>query len=272
MISRVIFNKKGGVGKTTITCNLAAISASSGQKTLVIDLDPQANASQYLMNDTYTQARDNSQTIYDFFKATLEGSSVFAFNPFLAHLNDPKPQAESFTHQTQFDNLYIIPSHPELADLEAQLVNKHKIYKLKEMVESLTDFDTLFIDTPPAMNFFSQSALIAASRCLIPFDCDAFSKDAIFDVGKHIGDIQNDHNHNLVVEGIVVNQFMAQANYPKKIVSDLKKDGLPILETTISSSVKIRESHHESNPMIFLHPKHKVTQEYLALYEEIRNK
>lgn len=272
MISRVVFNKKGGVGKTTITCNLAAISASTGKKTIVIDLDPQTNASQYLMKDTYNEIKEEGRTILDFFKASLDGGSVFGFNPFFSHLNTPGAKPESFVHETRFDNLYVIPSHPELADIETQLVNKHKIYKLKEMVEKFADFEALFIDTPPAMNFFSQAALIAASRCLIPFDCDEFSKDAIFEVGKHIGEIQNDHNHNLVVEGIIVNQYMARANYPKNVVNSLKEDGLPILSTKISSSVKIRESHHESTPMIFLNPRHKLTQEYQALYDEISNK
>jgi chromosome partitioning protein len=269
MISRVIFNKKGGVGKTTITCNLAAISASTGKKTLVIDLDPQANASQYLLGDRYKEIKEKGLTIFDFFKASMDGGSIFDFNPFFSHLNSPKAKPESFIHETKFDNLYIIPSHSGLSDIEAQLVNKHKIYKLKEMIEQFSTFDALYIDTPPAMNFFSQSALIAASRCLIPFDCDAFSKDAIFDVGKHIGDIQNDHNPSLIVEGIIVNQYSARANYPKKVVDELKAAGLPILSTKLSSSVKIRESHHESTPMIFLSPGHKLTLEYQTLYDEI---
>lgn len=272
MISRVVFNKKGGVGKTTITCNLASISASSGKKTLVIDLDPQANSSQYLMNDHYKEISDKGQTIFDFFKASLENGSVFKFNPFSSSQNTAEPEPRSFIHETKFKNLYIIPSNPQLADIETALVNKHKIYKLKEMIKKFTDFQAVFIDTPPAMNFYSQSALIAASRCLIPFDCDAFSKDAIFEVGQHIGEIQRDHNHNLMVEGIIVNQYMARANYPKQVVSSLKEEGLPILSTRISSSVKIRESHHESTPMIFLNPGHKLTKEYQALYKEISSK
>jgi len=271
MVRRVIFNKKGGVGKTTITCNLAAISASMGKKTLVIDLDPQANSSQYLMNHRYHEILGEGQTIFDFFRESLGGGSIFGLNPFFSNLNNSSSTEETFIHQTPFENLYVIPSHPDLADIEAQLVNKHKIYKLKEMIEKFTDFDALFIDTPPAMNFFSQSALIAASRCLIPFDCDAFSKDAIFEVGQHIGDIQSDHNHDLVVEGIIVNQYIARANYPKLIVNGLKEDGLPILSAKISSSVKIRESHHECTPMIFLSPGHKLTGEYQALYDEISN-
>ncbi len=269
MVSRVVFNKKGGVGKTTITCNLAAVSASVGKKTLVIDLDPQANASKYLLSEDYLTVKDSGRTVMDFFKTTLDTGSAFGFNPFFAHLEKTQLNADSFIHETVFENLYIIPSHPELPDIEAQLVNKHKIYKLRDMLKSFDDFDAVFIDTPPAMNFFSQSALIAASRCLIPFDCDAFSKDAIIDVGKHIGDIQNDHNHDLVVEGIVVNQFMPRANHPRKIVEGLISDGLPVLTTRLSSSVKIRESHHSSTPMVFLNPKHKLTQEFEALYDEI---
>ncbi|MFH2058663.1 MAG: ParA family protein [Pseudomonadota bacterium] len=271
-MSRVVFNKKGGVGKTTITCNLASVCASSGKKTLVIDLDPQANSSQYLMNNQFNKIMDNGQTVFDFFKATLEGGSVFKFNPFSSNQNTAGPEPKFFIHKTRFKNLYIIPSHPGLAGIETQLVNKHKIYKLKEMVKNFTDFQAVFIDTPPAMNFFSQSALIAATRCLIPFDCDAFSKDAIFDVGQHIGDIQRDHNNSLIVEGIIVNQYMARAKYPQQVVNSLKKEGLPILSTKLSSSVKIRESHQESTPMIFLSPGHKLTKEYQALYKEISSK
>lgn len=169
MISRVTFNKKGGVGKTTITCNLAAISAATGKKTLVIDLDLQANASQYLLSGRYNEIMEKGLTIYDFLKASMDGGSVFEFNPFFSHLNSPRHEPESFIHETKFDNLYIIPSHPALADIEVQLVNKHKIYKLKEMVEKFSSFEALFIDTPPAMNFFSQSALIAPLPVLDPF-------------------------------------------------------------------------------------------------------
>ncbi len=271
MIIRVIFNKKGGVGKTTITCNLAAMSAVAGKKTLVIDLDPQANATQYLLNEKYNDVPESGRTIMDFFKASLDSGSAFGFNPFFQHLNNSDSKPDSFIHETVFDNLYIIPSHPDLHEIETQLVNKHKIYKLKEMLESFSDFDAVYIDTPPAMNFFSLSALIAASHCLIPFDCDTFSKDAIFDVGQHIGDIQNDHNSDLVIEGVVVNQFMSRANHPKQIVDGLVDEGVPILSTKLSSSVKIRESHHSSMPLVFLSPEHKLTQEFQTLYDEITN-
>ncbi|MFA6011502.1 MAG: ParA family protein [Desulfobacteraceae bacterium] len=87
MIRRVIFNKKGGVGKTTITCNLAAISAECGKKTLVVDLDPQGNASQYLMNDQIQASRDGRKTVYDYFKTMIDTVSPFGFNPFFSKLD-----------------------------------------------------------------------------------------------------------------------------------------------------------------------------------------
>ena len=272
MTRRVIFNKKGGVGKTTIACNLAAISAQSGKKTLVIDMDPQGNASRYLMSEQYEAAREQKKTIYDYFKATLDAGSAFVFNPFFPRLDRSENDLGDYLHETAYDNLWMIPSHPALVEIETQLVNRHKIYKLREALDTMKKFDAVFIDTPPALNFFSQSALIAASRCLIPFDCDAFSRDAINDVGQHIGDIQSDHNHDLHVEGIVVNQFMSRAKHPQEIVESLKADGLPILSTRLSLSVKIRESHQSAKPMIFLDAKHKLTCEFLDLYSEIEAK
>ena len=104
MISRVVFNKKGGVGKTTITCNLAAVSASAGRKTLVIDLDPQTNDSQYLMNGRYNEIKNEGLTILDFFKASLDGGSIFMFNPFIPQ-NTSSPEPEAIIYETEFDNL-----------------------------------------------------------------------------------------------------------------------------------------------------------------------
>lgn len=268
---RAVFNKKGGVGKTTITCNLAAMSAYSGKKTLVIDLDPQSNATQYLLSEEYPNVRESGRTILDYYRQLLDSGSAFGFNPFLG-LNSGGPEPASFIHKTVFKNLSIVPSHPDLSELEGRLVSRHKIFKLRELIQQYEDFDAIYIDTPPAMNFFSLSALIAASKCLIPFDCDTFSKDAIFDVGKHIADIKNDHNSELEVEGVVVNQYLARANFPARIVEGLEKEGVPVLTTRISSSVKVRESHHSSVPLIYMQPRHKLTGEFQALYDEITAK
>lgn len=253
-MKRVIFNQKGGVGKSTIAVNLAAIAAKEGRRTLLIDMDPQCNASRYLLGDA---ARDIQPTIADYFEQTLN-FSLFS-----------KP-ATAFIHATPFENLSLIPSHPEIDALQAKLESRHKIYKLRDTLNELDkDFDEIFIDTPPAYNFFTQSALIATDRCLVPFDCDDFSRQALYALLANVREIQEDHNKGLEVEGIVVNQFMPRASLPQRLVGELKEEGLPVLDSKLSSSVKIRESHDRALPMIHLDPRHKLAQEFVALFHEL---
>src|SRR5574343_1617515 len=248
----VVFNQKGGVGKSTITCNLAAISAAQGKRTLVIDLDPQGNSSHYLMGTTPDHLE---ATLADFFDQTLN----FKLNP---------RKTQEFVHATPFPNLSVMPSHPQLEELVSKLESRYKIYKLRDALDELAaDFDCVFIDTPPALNFYTRSALIAGQRCLIPFDCDEFSRRALYQLIENVEEIRNDHNRDLLVEGIVVNQFQPRASLPQKVVNERIEEGLPVIPTYLSSSIKIKESHEQSRPMIHLDAKHKLTQEFVALYE-----
>jgi chromosome partitioning protein len=143
------------------------------------------------------------------------------------------------------------------------------MYKLKEALDSLSGYDRIYIDTPPAVNFNTRSALIAAHRCLIPFDCDDFSKRALQALLNHVSEIKQDHNASLEVEGIVINHYQPRANLPRRIVESLIDEGLPVIGAYLSSSVKIRESHEKALPMIFLDKNHKLTQEFVALYKKI---
>ncbi|HEY2254858.1 MAG TPA: ParA family protein [Variovorax sp.] len=250
---RVVFNQKGGVGKSTIVCNLAAISASQGARTLVIDLDPQANSSQYLLGALAQELQPN---VVDFFESALS----YSFK---------EPKFESFIHETAFENLDIMPSHPDLDVLQGKLESRHKIYKLRDALKALEGYDAVYIDTPPALNFFTRSALIAGECCLIPFDCDDFSRRALYSVLENVREIQHDHNPGLSVEGIVINQFQPRATLPQQLVQELVDEGHPVLDSYLSQSVKIRESHQHAKPMIFLEPRHKLSQEYLALHDEL---
>lgn len=249
----MVFNQKGGVGKSTITCNLAAMAAMDGKQALVVDLDPQANATQYLLGKT---GQWPETTLADFFQEMLKFSLR-------------KRGPESFVCQTPFPGLDLLPSHADLADLAVKLEARYKMYKLKEALDELTNYDTIFIDTPPAMNFYTLSALIAADTCLIPFDCDDFSRKALYALLDTVREIQEDHNPRLSVEGIVVNQYQPRARLPRKIVEELISEGLPVLPTYLSASVKIRESHEMGKPMVFMEPEHRLTKEFEALYRRL---
>jgi len=250
----VVFNQKGGVGKSTITCNLAAISAAQGLRTLVVDLDPQGNSTQYLMGRAQDDARQSAAA---FFEQTLK----FTAKPqdVLDHLID-----------TPWENLSLLPSHPSLDELHPKLESRYKIYKLRDaLIEIGQTYDRIYIDTPPALNFYTRSALIASEGCLIPFDCDDFSRRALYTLVENVQEIQADHNEDLRVAGIVVNQFQPRASLPQKLVQELIDEGLPVLQPYLSASVKIKESHQLARPMIHLDARHKLTLELLALHDAL---
>ena len=251
----VVFNRKGGVGKSTIVCNLAAVSAAVGRKTLVVDLDPQANASYYLLG---REATDTKPGAAEFFEQTL-GFRLL-------------PSAErSWVHPTPFERLFVIPGDRALAELHSKLESRYKIYKLKNLLTRLDDFEAIYIDTPPAVNFFTMSALIAAESCLIPFDCDEFSRRALYQLLGTVREVQEDHNPELTIAGIAVNMFQERARLPQRLVDELLAEGLPVLEPYLNASIKVRESHQLHRPLIDLAPRHKVARQFVALYQTLQN-
>jgi len=251
-MKRVVFNQKGGVGKSTITCNLAAIAAARGIRTLVVDLDSQANSTRYLLG----VAADE-----------LEGTMTEFFDQMLNFKLRPKA-TEDFIHATPFENLFVLPADSALEELQSKLESRYKIYKLKEALDAL-DFDQIWIDTPPALHFYTRSALIAADACLIPFDCDEFARRALYTLLENVAEIRADHNERLEVEGIIVNQFQSRATLPLQVVQELRDEALPVLEPFLSASVKIKESHQQAKPMIHLDPRHKLTDEFTRLFDTL---
>ncbi|QIC61311.1 ParA family protein [Acinetobacter schindleri] len=278
MRTRVVFNQKGGVGKSSIAVNLAAISAHQGHKTLLIDLDPQANSSQYLLGDDATYSGDkpalepNIENYFDEVLGSQQNKSLIG-NAIGSILKTRTKGLESYVHQSPFKHLDVIPASPSLGTLAHALESKHKIYKLRDALQQLTgQYERVFIDTPPAFNFFTLSALIAADRVLIPFDCDVFSKRALHTLIENVIETQDDHNDRLEIEGIVVNQFQAQAKLPREVVQQLKDEGLPVLENMLPPSVIMKESHQKNQPLIHLATDHKLTQAYQSLFNEIEQK
>jgi chromosome partitioning protein len=250
----VVFNQKGGVGKSTITCNLAAIGAAQGQRTLLVDLDPQGNSTRYLLG---AGADEAPAGVAPFFEQQLKFSVR-------------TPETTEFIVATPFERLDLMASSPELDAMHSKLESRYKIYKLRDALAGLDGlYDQIWIDTPPALNFYTRSALIAAEGCLIPFDCDDFSRRALYALLENVHEIQADHNPGLRIEGIVVNQYQPRAKLPQRLVQELIDEGLPVLQPYLGTSVKVKESHELALPLIHLDPRHRLSEDFVALYQRI---
>lgn len=222
---------------------------------LVVDLDPQANTTSYLGHD----GKDNVVGVAEFMESTISR-------------NYREFTSEDYIRKTRFDNLSLISASYALVDLESKLESKHKIYKLRSFLNNLHEqYDEIYLDTPPALNFFTLSALIAADRCILPYDCDVFARDAMVDLSEELEEIIEDHNPELIVEGVVVNQFQSRAKLPQQAVEELEKEKFTLLKPFISASVKVKESHAQCTPLTYLDPRHKVTQEFVDLYNSLNH-
>lgn len=252
----VVFNQKGGVGKSTLVSNLAAVAADEGESSLLVDLDPQGCSSHYLLGDRAKAARPN---LADFFEQSLAIRLV-------------DESLRTFIHASPFDGLDVLPTQPVMDSFHAKLEGRHKIYRLRDALAQLDGYEHVFFDTPPALNFFTLSALIAAERVLIPFDCDDFSRRALYGLLEVVEEVRQDHNPALKVAGIVVNAFQPRAKLPQQLVDELKAEGLPILSPYVSASVKVRESHQVSTPLVHYAPSHKLSGELRQLSAALRRK
>ena len=261
-MKRVVFNQKGGVGKSSITCNLAAISAAMGFRTLVIDLDVQGNSSMYLGFDIHEE-NDEFADLKDVNVAQLY-KNLFGIGRSMLF------DARDCIIETPFENLDLMPSSTELTAIEAEMSARFKLYQLRKALDDLSEhYDRIYIDTPPAFGFYSKSALIAADRVLVPFDCDVFAQRALYNVMENLQDLKVKHNKNLEIEGVVINQFYGQSKLPSVLVKELKEYNIPVLDAFISNSIKMKMSHATQTPLVFLDRTHTITQQFIRLFEII---
>ena len=244
-----IANQKGGVGKTTTTLNLAAAFAEVGHRVLVLDLDPQGNASTGLGS----LADEREFTTYD----VLVGQVV----------------EERFVIQTELKNLYLIPSTIDLSSADIELASNKNRSKLLRTVLSNSDlskYDYIFFDCPPSLNVLTVNALIAADSLIIPLQSEFFALEGLSQLLMSVREVRGLGNPALRIEGVALTMFDGRNRLSLQVEADARENlGELVFKTMIPRNVRISEAPSFSMPVLSYDSRSKGAAAYRALAQEV---
>ena len=242
-----VVNQKGGVGKTTTTLNLATALSTVGKKILVVDFDPQGNAS------TGLGVMDKKKIIGSY--ETLIGEV------------DP----ERAYQETSIPNLYLMPASLHLSGAELELVDiKGREKLLVKVFEKIRSFDFIFIDCPPSLGLLTLNALVAADQVLIPLQCEFYALEGLSQVLYTISQVRKNFNPRLQLQGIVLTMFDNRSSLSTQVANDVRhhlKD--KVYETQIPRNIRVAEAPSFGKPAIIYDFKCQGSQAYLQLAKEI---
>ena len=249
-MSRVfaISNQKGGVGKTTTTINLAASLAASEFKVLVIDSDPQGNATSGL------------------------GVQKNSGRPSLYHVLLGGVDPREALVPTEFEGLSLIPADKNLVGANLELVEiPNREYRLRESIQQIrNDFRFVLIDCPPALDLLTLNALVAADSVLVPIQCEFFALEGISELMDTIDRVRESFQHPLQVEGILLTMFDDRTNLTRQVAADLKGFfGDDVFQTVIPRSVRLAEAPSFGKPILSYDPRSRGAESYIKLAKEI---
>ena len=243
-----VANQKGGVGKTTTAVNLAACLAKEGRKVLLVDSDPQGNATSGLGFDK----RDVRKCVYD-------------------NIINDVPMAETLKH-TAYENLDVIPATIQLAGAEIELVSlMNREGRLKNALERVKhDYDYVIIDCPPSLGLLTINALTAASSVMIPVQCEFHALEGITMLMNTIQLVQRNLNPALKLEGVVMTMFDSRTNLAQDVVEEVKKYfKTKMYKTIVPRNVRLSEAPSHGMPVIDYDSKSKGAQVYMELAQEV---
>ena len=241
-----IANQKGGVGKTTTSVNLSALLAKQGKKVVLIDADPQGNATSGLGVD-----KDVEKSLYDV-------------------LINEEPVAGTL-QDTVEKNLKICPSNMNLAGAEVELVSQmSREHRLKEQLEGIKDkFDYIFIDCPPSLGLITLNSFTAADSVLIPVQCEYYALEGLGQLLNTINLVKKHLNKSLEIEGALLTMYDIRTNLSNQVVKEVKKyfDD-KVYKTVIPRNVRLSEAPSFGMPITMYDPKSKGARSYEKLAKE----
>ncbi|MEW6701391.1 MAG: AAA family ATPase [Bacteroidota bacterium] len=242
----VIANQKGGVGKTTTAINLSASVAAAEYKTLLIDVDPQANSTSGL------GVENNKHSVYQ----TLIGIE----------------EADSCIVNTYMPYLDILPSTIDLVGAEVEMVSMEKReYLLKKSLEVIEPkYDFIFIDCPPSLGLLTLNALTCADSVLIPVQCEYFALEGLGQLLNTINIVKKNFNESLTIEGVVLTMFDTRLRLSHQVVEEVKKYfGAKVFNTIVHRNVRLSEAPSHSKPVILYDASSVGAQNYISLASEL---